>query len=82
MQYIKRIQGLNKMNAESKDGYCWMLANWDSVKRIVNKQKKTIKLFRKALLKELGFAPALLFSFKSCYKSKEIFVSRLEKRFS
>ena len=81
LPYVSRIEKLD-MESNAKNEYCWLLANFDCAKRIAeNKKLKTIGDFRNALYKEIGFAPALLFSFKHLFESPETFVSALEKSF-
>lgn len=78
MKNIKKIDKL-KITQESKDGYKWLLLNFDAIQEVADKAK-TVGDFRKGCLEEIGFAPALIFSFKSCYKSEEVFIKHLQKQ--
>ena len=75
--YYQRIDKLN-IDVEAKEGYKWLVANLDAV-NIATKKCKTIGDFRKKCFREIGFAPALIFSFQHLLKSEEIFVKELEE---
>ena len=79
MTYYKRIDNL-KMDKKDKEGYKWLFCNFDAVK-MTTKNCKTIEEFRIKCYKEIGFAPAPLFSFKHLFKTRETYIKELEKVF-
>jgi len=82
MKYFERVQNL-EIEEKNKEGYCWMLANFDVAQEVAKRKSiKTVGDFRQAIYKEIGFAPAMLFSYKHLFKSQEVFVSALEKSFA
>lgn len=74
--FIKRIDKL-PINEESKEGYKWLLVNFDVIQYLA-KMSNTVGKFRTQCMREIGFAPALMFSFKGCYKNKLTFIQTLE----
>lgn len=76
LNLIERIQKL-KLDDDSKEGYSWLLLNWDIVKKAI-KNTQTIQQRRKKIYKKIGFAPAILFSFKHLFKNPEYYVKQLE----
>lgn len=77
--YYQRIKEL-PIDNEAKDGYCWFICNLDFIKQ-ETKKCKTIGEFRNKSMQLIGFAPALLFSFKHLLKDEETFVKTLEEHF-
>lgn len=81
MDYCKRIDALS-MQAESKEGYKWLFSNFDAIQRQIEKKNPTtIRATRDICKKEIGFMPAILFSFKHLFESKEIYIKALEEQF-
>ena len=78
MSYYERIEKL-KMNSQAKEGYKWLIANYEAIQRATRKCK-TIGDIRKKCLKEIGFSPAIMFSFFKGV-SKEDYVKGLEESF-
>jgi hypothetical protein len=68
---------IDKLDIEpdAKDGYKWLLANYEAVKRATAKAK-TIGEVQRACLKTIGFAPAII----DCFfkrRNKEQYLKRL-----
>ncbi|MFW6172779.1 MAG: hypothetical protein ACOC5T_03455 [Elusimicrobiota bacterium] len=73
--YWKRIDKLNIDN-EAKEGYKWLLANYEAVKK-ETANAKTIGDFRQKCFKLIGFAPAII----DCFfkgKDREKYLEALE----
>jgi len=81
INYYNEIEKL-KLKEEDKEGYKWLFCNFDVIQEKLKKKKpKTLGDIRKICLQEIGFAPAILFSFSHLFESKTVYLKALKKHF-
>jgi len=82
LKNIKKVQEL-ELDTQVKEGYCWLLANFDAVKEAIsNPRLKTIGDTRRAIFKEIGFAPSIILSSKHLFKDIDYYSDKIIENYS